>query len=197
MRQEHTIQIIRYQSPPPFVQTPRDAVGNGYIASKSKSDLVPTSKVMLEQYDYPDLLQEITLRIVERLRQQNYQNLTISNQPLAVPVSEDLTHYKRRFTSGLVLEISADPMGYGFMYLASNWQTYQPTISAQARMIRLNDMKVLWQGKCTAYSGKDSSLTFSVEDFSAAQGMRAKQVIKKATNLCGDELAASLLGQKK
>ena len=104
-------------------------------------------KVMLEQYDYPDLLQEITLRIVERLRQQNYQNLIISNQPLPVPVSEDFTHYKRRFTSGLVLEISADPMGYGFMYLASNWQTYQPTISAQTRLIRLNDMKVLWQGK--------------------------------------------------
>jgi hypothetical protein len=195
IRKVPVINVVRYVSPAPYIQTPSSVAGFGLITSATDSQKLPGGGQLVSKYQYPEPTQLVASRVAEQLRTQGRLNnvlLVTTAEPL--PVKDDFAQYRSRFTSGIILEINMAG-GYMMSYLPVNWKTYQfAGFGIRARMIDPKDGRILWSGYCDIGREPNTKLTLDITEFEANNGARAKEVIQNASRICGDHLVSQILG---
>lgn len=187
------IYVVRYQSVPLDLMTPKSAVGGGLLASMTGSSELPSGLELQRAYNLPDASSELTNQFVRKLTSEGrLTNLRIEPKPLPLPFKEDVSHYRSKYMGGLVLEIFAmHSAGYQTMH----WQTYNFGSFGKVRLIRVVDNKVLWKDMCSVGGFNDDDLTLDVKEFEANNGARLKQLIPLSADRCSRILTDKLLGK--
>jgi len=117
-------------------------------------------------------------------------NFTVNNTPL---VQDDLEieNFKKKHKSGVVLQIL--PGTWQIWYYPFNWARYQMWYRASAKLIRLDDSKVLWTAACKA--NQDNSETApTLDEITADNSNVLKGWVDKSTSQCAKQLVNDYLG---
>lgn len=195
IRKAPVINVVRYVSPGLSIQTPAQVAGKGLIASSTGSENLPTGAELARKYAYPEPTLLVATRVAEQLRTRGrLTSVSLASTAEPLPVRDELTQYRSRYTTGLVLEISM-PVGYMMSYQPFNWETYQFTpFGIRARIIDPKDGRILWQNSCNISKEPNTKFTIDVTEFEANNGARAKDVIQTASRVCADQLLTDILG---
>jgi hypothetical protein len=84
---------------------------------------------------------------------------------------------------------------YQVIYYASDWSHFHMYYNGRARLVRLDDGKVLWQGNCRT-DIEDPDNRPSIDDLRANQASRLKDWLARGAKECGTQLANQLLDRK-
>jgi hypothetical protein len=196
LQQAPVVQVVRYQSGALNIATPKDAVGGGLLASATGSSELPTGGSLSRAYGLPDPAEDVGRRLVEKLKiEGRLPNVRLEPASLPRPWVEDPSHYRNRYQSGLVLEISVE--NQNAVYGAMNWKTYTYGFAGRGRLIRLADGKVLWLDTCNLHAFADDAAKrrLDVSEFEANKAARLKEVMQYSTERCSQILADKLLGK--
>jgi hypothetical protein len=147
VRQASVIHVVHYKEGGMSIMTPGSIVGAGLVADATSSTSVPSDAGVLEhKFGLPDASEEVTHRLVEKLKAQGgYNNLAVEPDMATGPVPDDLSVYSRKYPNSYVLEVGMPLRSLSYGPLA--WKTYYFTQWAQARLIRTSDSAILWSGK--------------------------------------------------
>lgn len=193
LKRAPAIYVVRYQSLPLDLMTPKSVVGAGLVAGMSGSSELPSGLELQRAYRLPEASRVLTNQFVRKLRSEGrLTNLRVEPKSLPLPFKEDVAHYRSKYMGGLVLEIFAmHSAGYQPMH----WQTYNFGSFGKVRLIRVAENKVLWKDMCSVGGSKDDELTLNVKEFEANNGARLKQLIPLSADRCSRILTNRLLGQ--
>jgi len=146
VRQAPVIHVVHYREGGMSITTPGSIAGAGLLADATSSTSVPSDAGVLEhKFGLPDATEEVTHRLVEKLKVQGgYNNLAVEPDMATGPVPDDLSVYSRRYPSSYVLDVRMSFRSLSYGPLA--WKTYYFTQWAQARLIRTSDSAILWSG---------------------------------------------------
>jgi ABC-type uncharacterized transport system auxiliary subunit len=130
-------------------------------------------------------LQDPAPRVKDRLAGALQANLQLANLrivPEAVRTDE-LELLKQLFHTGVVLDVRTSDWG-----IDNNRAKY----SGRARLVRLADAAILWQGTCEAVAGKDQPSP-EREALVANEGRLLKRRLLEAADGCAEQLAGWIL----
>ncbi len=194
IRKAPVINVVRY-SLGFNIQTPAQVAGMGLIASSTASQNLPTGAELVRKYAYPDPTLLVATRITEQLRARGrLTNISLVTAVEPLPIKDEFSQYRSRYTTGLVLEINMAG-GYMMSYQPFNWKTYQfVPFGVHARMIDPKDGRILWHNHCDINRESNTKLTIDVTEFEANNGARAKELIQTASRICADQLVSDILG---
>jgi len=106
------------------------------------------------------------------------------------PLSDDgVENLRKNFDNGVVLDFKTESWGLISAPLSS---LYQTPYAVRARLVRLADGRVLWQGYCNR-DGAGSRATF--DEFTANSGALLKKKLGETGEACGKELISQFLGK--
>jgi len=149
VKQAPVIHVVRYEEGVMMVTTPGSVAGAGALAIVTGSESVPADASVLERkFGLPDATQEVTERLLDKLRVLGgYNNFVVEPNivPPGVHLPDDLSEYGRKYPNSYVLEIAMSQRRLGYNPIA--WKTYYFTQWTQARLIRTSDSKLLWSGR--------------------------------------------------
>jgi len=196
LRSAPVVHVVKYPSGAVNIMSPKEAVGAGALASATGSSQLPSGAQLVRAYGLPDQADAVGNNLVQKLKAEGgMNNLRVEPGFLPRPYVEDASHYRGKYPSGLVLELTIDnPAAY---YGAMNWKTYTYAYAARARLIRPADGKVLWSDTCnmTAFSDDADKRKLDVSEFEASGGKRFKEVYNYSNERCSRILADKLLGK--
>ena len=196
LRGNPVVHVVHYVSGPMNMMTPASATGSGtgLIVGATGSTKLPHWYELERKYSLPDASRTLRDSVVQKLRADaGLTSLRVYDQALPLPVVEDLNAYKTKYQNGLLFEITTP--GRAATYGVVNWRTYGYGLYGKARLIRLQDAKVLWSQVCLAEGPKDEKLKFDVSEFEANNGARLKEMINYSSDRCGRILVDSLMGK--
>jgi hypothetical protein len=148
IRKAPVVNIVRY-SLGLNIQTPAQVAGMGLIATSTGSQNLPTGAELARKYAYPEPTLLVATRVAEQLRTRGrLTNVSLVTAVEPLPVRDEFSQYRSRYTTGLVLEINMAG-GYRMSYQPFNWKTYQFTpFGVHARVINPKDGRILWHNYC-------------------------------------------------
>lgn len=192
LRNAPVIHVVRYTSVPLSLMTPAGVAGASLITSATGSTELPSGPELQRAYSLTPASDELTNQLVQKLKDEaKLSNLQVESAPLPLPFTEDVSGYRKKYASGLVLEITG---GISAGYQVMHWKTYNFGMHGNARLIRIADGKVLWKDMCSVGGQNDESLTLDVSEFEANKGARLKTLIQRSGNSCSRILVNKLLG---
>jgi hypothetical protein len=116
-----------------------------------------------------------------------FKKLAIMPQPLARESPDTFEVVKAAYKSGVVLDVMT--LNWGGMYFPTDWTHYRLGYLAQARLVRLEDGKVLWSGWCNYSSDQDGGPSPSMDELNANNGALIKKIYAEAGKRCSRQLA--------
>jgi len=196
MKSAPVVHVVKYWTPGVHLMTPKSAAGGGLIAGMTGSSELPSGSELVKAYKLPDQAEAVSAHLVEKLKAQGgMSNLRLEPGFMPRPYKEDAAHYRGKYPSGLVLELTIEnpTAGYGAM----NWQTYTYYYAGRARLIRASDGKILWSDYCAlgVYGDEVDKRRLDVTEFEANGGKRFKEVYNYSDEHCSRILADKLLGK--
>lgn len=103
--------------------------------------------------------------------------------------NDAVENLRKKFDGGVVLDFKTESGGLISAPLSS---LYQTPYAVRARLVRLADGRVLWQGYCNR-DGADSRASF--DEFTANSGALLKKKLGETAETCGKELVSQFLGK--
>lgn len=109
-----------------------------------------------------------------------------------VDIGEDsVEKLKTRFGNGLLMDFSGN---YQVIYYLTSPSTYHMYFNGRARLIRLDDGKIMWVGNCrTDVEDPDNKPT--IDDLRTNQAARLKQWLDRGAAECSKQLTDQFLGR--
>jgi hypothetical protein len=196
LRSAPVVRIVKYPAGGLNIMSPKSVAGAGALASATGSSELPSGPQLIRAYGLPDQTEAVSNNLVQRLKAEGGMN-NVRAEPgfLPRPWVEDASHYRGKYSNGLVLELAIDnPMA---TYGAMNWKTYTYAYAARARLIRPSDGKILWSDNCNLHAFADDAdkRRLDVSEFEANGGRRFKEVYSYTNDRCSRILADKLLGK--
>ncbi len=127
--------------------------------------------------------------------------LQLTALPAAQLMSSDSARrLQEQFNEGYVIDFktqkwSIEPVLYGG--LSSDHSTYRPSYTGRARLVRLHDQKIVWEGTCTY--AKDQTLTPTLnrdEITGDDKGTALKAALQTLGDACADDLWRQFFGRE-
>jgi hypothetical protein len=184
------IHVLHYASPLPEVHPP--AVKRHY-ARVNLHD-APTGAEIQSNLGAYDPTLEVTRRFANVLgKQAGLRNLRIERNPRPLPVAKEMGPYREQFKNGALLEVWIER--WSFNYLPVDWKTYGITLGAKARLTRVVDGRVLWNGGDCAYGGSGAGYDdrLVLADLKTSENRKVQAKIKQTVARIADECARQLL----
>jgi hypothetical protein len=104
----------------------------------------------------------------------------------------DLIQIQRTFQTGLVFDFDRHLTVFDNDFWALRiWAKYHVHLWAKARLIRVSDQKILWQGVCDIGDGD-----FTLNDFQQPITPLIQETLDRAIETCGQEWFAQFMGKK-
>ena len=196
LRSAPVVHVVKYRSGGMSMMTPKSAVGAGLVASMTGSSELADGSSLVRAYGLPDQADAVGSLLAEKLKAEGrISNLRLEPAFLPRPYVEDPAHYRSKYPSGLVLELSVDNprASYGVM----SWKTYTYGFAGRARLIRPSDGKILWSDYCGLGVLGDEAVKrqLDVSEFEGNNGKRFKEVYNYSNERCSRILADKLLGK--
>jgi hypothetical protein len=192
VRQAHIIHVVHYGEGGMTIMTPGSIAGAGLLADATGSPSIPNDAGVLEhKFGLPDATEEVTHRLVEKLKTQGgYNNLAVEPDIASGPVPNDLSAYGRKYPNSYVLEVGMSLRSLSYGPLA--WRTYYFTQWAQARLIRTSDSAILWSGKGGGLGPK-----LDVADIKMnSDGVKFTELFHATLEECSRQLAHQLVAKE-
>jgi hypothetical protein len=98
---------------------------------------------------------------------------------------------KARLGSGLVMDFTGT---YQVIYYLSASSKYHMYFNGRARLVRLDDGKIMWVGNCRT-DIEDPDNKPSIDDLRANQAARLKQWLGRGAAECGKQLTDQFFGR--
>ncbi|HEV8584940.1 MAG TPA: hypothetical protein VGT02_08210 [Methylomirabilota bacterium] len=164
-------------------------IGGGIAAMQMESE---GKKMMAEQG-----LEDPALAVKERLATALESGLRL---PKVIRVSDamesdDVDGLARRFHGGLLLEVKTTSWLVGSLPGFAIPRKYGLTYEAQARLIRLDDRKVLWRSACDLPAHRAPTAA-PLDDVRANSWAMLKVMLAQAAERCATHLTQHLLGSE-
>ena len=117
-----------------------------------------------------------------------------SSRSIQEPQSEDsLDELQKALGKSLVIDFKTTE--WVLSYIRFDWSHYRLRYLAQARLIRLNEPRIIWQGVCKVE--EDQLLANPTwDEIIANNASLLKAKMKEAANRCADQLIAQFLGKE-
>jgi len=160
--QSAKVLMVRYEAPPMYIMTPKDAVGEGLIAELTKSDDADP----LKRHSYNP-----SLRVHKNLAKRFKEEGLVSDLELrdeAYPYSspselKDMSKYENA-EADYIIEVIVPLMGWKATYAPIKWRTYHLNLALEVRIIRTSDFTRIWKGN-VGYGGLvDKEMRFHIND---------------------------------
>lgn len=190
LRSLPAIHVVHYATPLPEVQPP--AV-NRRRAKVSLHD-APSGAEIQSNLGHYDPTYEVAQRFAGTLsKRAGLNNLKLSREAAPLPVVKDPASHKERYKNGAVLEVWIDR--WGFHYTPIDWKTYTLTLSAKARLSRLEDGRVLWNTGDCGYAGSGAGYDDRIvlADLKSSDSRKAQAKIRQTVARIADECARQLM----
>lgn len=111
------------------------------------------------------------------------------------PLKDDsIEGLKRRFGKGMVFDFKTTR--WLLNYYPADLSHYRMTYGGRARLVSLEDSRVLWQGACRFSTTKEMRASPTMEDLVADDGALLKTKLLEASDRCASELLRQFLGEK-
>jgi hypothetical protein len=109
--------------------------------------------------------------------------------------SDDLKSLKQAFGSATILDVKTT--GWGLHYHMEDTKTFFALYRVRARLIRLDQDKVVWQAELTCAAGGDRQFGLpTLEELRANGGALLKTAIAQAAEVCAEPLLARFRGEE-
>lgn len=170
-----------------MITTPKTAMafaGTGFVAIKN-------GKEWSEANGIPHPMLAVRDRLESSLKTElgvyNFKNLTDT-----VDASNDAPEkLKARFGNGLLLDFSGV---YQVIYYVADMSHYHMYYNARARLVHLDDDKVMWQGNCRL-DIEDPNNRPTIDDLQADRAARLKEWLARGANDCSNQLVGQFFGR--
>ena len=217
LKNQPVIQAIHYPSPSLTVITPGKAMLNGLgpalvgvnagmgatllelggaallgvgAAIYGEHRAVSSGNRIVKDYSIDDPIVRVKERFLFTLEKEyNFENIRSIKEPYS---SAKLAELKMIFREGLVIDFKTTRIGLN--YYPSSWSHYHIDYQVRARLIRLEDSKILWQGVCR-FVEKDPKTSPTMDELTADNGALLKTKLDEAADSCGKELVTQFLGK--
>jgi hypothetical protein len=170
-----------------MITTPKTAmayVGAGFVAIKNGKEWSEENSI---HHPMATLRDRVTAKLKSDLG-------VYSFKPIAdtYDVSNDAPEkLKVRLGNGLLMDFSGV---YQVIYYVADMSHYHMYYNARARLLRLDDGKVMWQGNCrTDIEDPDNRPT--IDDLRANQAARLKEWLNRGASECGLQLTNHFFGR--
>lgn len=108
----------------------------------------------------------------------------------SAPATDDINVLKSRFGGATVLDTKTT--SWRLSYYPGDWSHHFLIYSVRARLLRLSDGQVLWEGHCLRKLTDDKGNRRTVEQYRANNGELLKLKMQEAGGGCSNELIAGL-----
>jgi len=174
----------------PSIQTPMGVLASNLTFGMSED--WSAGQKLVKKFDIADPSKMAMDKFVAEInRGAKVANFVTDAEPLAY---EDRTaeKMKEKFGQGVVLQFSS-PM-WQIWYYPMNWVRYQMWYGTSAQLIRLDDAKVLWSGRCRA-DQKDSETAPTFDELTGDNSTVLKAWVEDSTARCAKELIDDFMGK--
>lgn len=201
LKDEPQILVIGYKPTPIFVQTragqaSANTAGQagliGALVSLGASAVDEKQRAEVTRLVLPDPAARVRAGLVTGLaRELGLTNLRAHPEPLA---SDTLDELSRAVGRGLALDVGT--FNWGFQPDQGSSSAYLVYYRARARLIRVEDRKVVWLGICGAAPADPARPGPSWDEFLANEGQLLKEKTAALADRCAGELIDQLLGRE-
>lgn len=191
LRSQPSIQVIRYATPAPSVEAPRS---NVTPATNVEHPATPAGTGIESNPGGYDPTLDLSRRFSGMLmRRAGLKNLRLEREPAPLPPAKDARSIQSRYKNGAVLEVWID--NWGFRSVPAEVKTYTPTLHARARLTRVQDGKVLWNGGSCTYvnTGKTTSDRIDLAGLKSKDSKKAQAKFRQVMGQVADHCAQQLL----
>jgi hypothetical protein len=173
---------------------PALSTAGGVIASSFTFGLASgqTGAEIMDQYGISDPIVTVKNQFLSGVMQQaQFHNLYVQKQ--IVPFDQrDVEDLQKRFKTGYYLQFI--PGQWAVIYYVSDWSHYQMYYGAAARLIHLDDGKILWSDTCSAPRDEKEKAP-TMDELKANNGEMLKQWTNQSANECAAQLVKKFLAQ--
>ena len=180
--------------PAPFVLTSAAKVGVGSMfgmigAGIAANSMEKAGQELIASAGVADPAAAVRDRVAEALRGQ------YGIEPVVVetaPPSDSVAELKKTLGSGVVFDVRT--LGWQLLYYPTDWTHHYVLYMGRARLVRLDDGKVLWDGRCLHKLPDAQGQRKTVDEYRADGGVLLREKIEEAANGCAETLIAHLSG---
>ena len=129
------------------------------------------------------------------IRQVNHKKKSANFKAVKNPLSYDDIEPEamtKKYKKGVVLQVL--PGTWQIWYYPFSWGKYQMWYRASARLIRLEDSKILWSAACKANQDHDSNSAPTLDELTADNSQVLKTWVNKSTSECAKQLSNDFFG---
>lgn len=177
---QQPIRAVRY-TPAPFVEfTP----GNALLGPIGGAAAVLHGKTLEKKYDLTDPAAAVEREVSAGLSRTDGLVIRPDDSVLTKDSPKDL---QAVFHHGLVLDFRT--LGWQMIYYPADWVRYRVQYAARARLVRVDDGRVLWQAVCKLLE-KNSHHAPTLGELEANNAALLKAHLHKLGEKCSKELLA-------
>lgn len=192
-----SIHALSHQ-PSPFVLMSAAKVGTGALfgligGAVAANSMQKAGEELIAEYGVADPALTLRDRIAQAMHDAYGVKATIHPPPdRAAAATDSLPELKQRFNSGIVLDTRT--LGWQLVYYPADWGHHFVVYAGRARLLRLDDGKVLWDGRCVQRLPDPKESRRGVDDYRANGGELLRAKIGEAAEGCATALIAQLNG---
>ena len=154
--------LVRYEAPPLHIMTPKDAAGAGLVADLTDSD---EAKDGMRHRFYPSA--QLQKDIDSVFRAEGLVAEMISKDEayeFTMPRDlKDLSRYQD-IDADYVIDIVVPLMGFQASYMPIKWRKYNLQLGCFVRIIRTEDLAVVWKTNAGYTHLQDGDMKFHIDD---------------------------------
>ncbi|MFI5343075.1 MAG: hypothetical protein ACHQUC_02520 [Chlamydiales bacterium] len=139
-------------------------------------------------------LEDPALQVKKRFLSSLESDLSLTNiKPIAEPSkSDELSELAKAFGKSTIIDFKTTR--WFLTYFPTSWSRYRISYTATARLIQLEDTKIMWQGNCE-FIGQDPETSPTWEELTANSGTILKAKMIEAANACAGDLLNQFFGK--
>ena len=158
--------------------------GAGFVAIKNGKEWTQESNI-------PHPMIAVRDRLIAKLKS-DMGLYSFKHSEASVDIGEESPEkLKARFGSGLVMDFTGT---YQVIYYLSSMSSFHMYFNGRARLVRVDDGKILWVGNCRT-DVEDPDNKPSIDDLRANQAARLKQWLDRGAAECSKQLTDQFFGR--
>jgi hypothetical protein len=158
---------------------------------------LPPGYIIMQRHNIPDPVKTFSDYLLEGMKDiAGFQNLTIIDKPMALPVNDDFSRYKEQYTQPYVIEFRpvGSILGWTFAAQVFSTTTYKFSNINIVKIIRQSDSKEVWSGQCYVSGQTDDELNVSFDEMVGKDNPKVKAVIDSGIRKCAKDMIRQYQG---
>jgi hypothetical protein len=191
LKKQKSIKAVHIRSGWPTLKTPMGVIASDLTLGLSEDWTEGQKLVKKFKIKDPSMLvkKEFIRQVNHKRKVANFVNITT---PLAYK-DREVEELAKKYKKGVVLQI--EPGTWQIWYYPFNWARYQMWFRAGAKLVRLEDKKVLWSAFCKA--NQDNADTApTLDELTADNSKVLYNWVNKASAQCATQLVNDFMGRK-